>query len=94
MDFFTLEGVINLFKHSNDLGILAAWIHYCIFDLWTGQWIAIDYSRHIQSNILTKIYQLISLFFCLMLGPIGLCIYLIGKYTILPHKKTHKKKSE
>lgn len=87
MDFFTLEGVVTLFKKSNDLGILAAWIHYVIFDMWTGQWLATDFQNNIRYTFGTKVYELIALFFTMMLGPVGLALYFIGKYTFLPAKK-------
>mmetsp|Transcript_39773 Transcript_39773/g.49164 ORF Transcript_39773/g.49164 Transcript_39773/m.49164 type:complete len:158 (-) Transcript_39773:14-487(-) len=90
MDFFTMEGVVALFKQGTNMGILAAWLHYCVFDLWVGQWISIDFSKNIKFTIFTKIYHIISLFFCMMLGPVGLLIYLFGKYVILPPSKSKK----
>ena len=87
IDFFSLEGVVSMFKNSSDLGILAAWIHYVIFDMWTAQWIATDFQNNIRYTLATKVYELISLFFTMMLGPVGLALYFIGKYTFLPPKK-------
>eukprot|EP01083_Nonionella_stella_P162639 534124_1 len=84
MDFFTLDGVVTLFQRSNPEGILAAWIHYVIFDMWTAWWIATDYQDNIEHSYGTKAYELTSLFLTMMLGPIGLATYLIGKYTFLP----------
>lgn len=86
-DFFTLKGIINLFQKASPETILAAWIHYLIFDLWTGQWIANDYQDNIKNTNTTKAYEIVSLFFTLMFGPVGLAMYLGGKYTFLPPKK-------
>ena len=87
VDFFSLEGVVALFKNSSDEGILAAWIHYVIFDMWTARWIARDYQDNVEFSIATKGYELFCLFWTMMLGPVGLLMYLVGKRTFLPLKK-------
>lgn len=92
MDFFSLQGVVNLFKNSNDEGILAAWIHYVIFDMWTARWIGRDYEDNVEFNYATKAYELVCLFFTMMLGPVGLGMYLVGKYTFLPIANNKKLK--
>ena len=86
-DFFSLKGVMTLFQKSKPEFILAAWVHYLIFDLWTGQWIANDYQDNIKYTTGTKAYECACLFMTLMLGPSGLLMYLGAKYTFLPPKK-------
>ena len=86
LDFFSMDGIVNLFKHSGEKVLLGAWIHYIIFDLWTGQWITNDYVNNIEYTPLTKLFHVTCLGFTLMFGPSGLCLYLFGKYTFLPPK--------
>ena len=52
--------------------------------MWTARWIGRDYEENIKFSYATKGYELICLFFTMMLGPVGLSMYLIGKYTFLP----------
>ena len=84
VDFFSLEGVVSLFRNSNEEGILAAWVHYVIFDMWTAQWIATDYQTTVRFSYFTKAYELGALFLTMMFGPVGLATYFFGKFTFLP----------
>lgn len=93
VDFLTLQGVSNLFKQSDDEGVMAAWIHYIVFDLWTGRWIANDYETNVQHSIGTKAFEIVSLALTLMFGPIGLALWLVGKYTFLPTATADKIKA-
>jgi hypothetical protein len=68
--FSTLAGVMKLF--TIEQGVLAGWIHYLCFDLFVGSWIFKD-SLERGSN---RIIIAVCLFFCFMLGPIGLLLYL------------------
>lgn len=68
-DFFTLDGINALFSHKPTL--LAAWIHYLVFDLFVGSWEVAD-SRRIKMPHLLVVPCLILTF---MLGPIGFLLY-------------------
>jgi hypothetical protein len=70
-NFSTLEGIKTLFQ--NDYALVAGWLHYLAFDLFVGCWQVEDAHRR---GI--KHYWLIpSLFFTLMLGPVGWLLYQI-----------------
>ena len=86
MDFFSLEGITALFQASTQKTLLAAWLHYCVFDLWTGQWITNDFTKNVEDTTVTNVFRIVSLGFTLMFGPSGFCLYLFGKYTFLPPK--------
>lgn len=58
---------------ERDAILLAAWIHYLIFDLFVGGWIVKDAA----ANGIRHITITPALIFTLILGPIGLLIYLI-----------------
>ncbi len=79
--FSTLEGVKNLFATGGDNGMLAGWLHYLCFDLMVGCWIFNDS----QSKNIKHLLIIPCLFFSLMLGPLGLAMYLILRFFI---KKT------
>lgn len=67
--FSTLQGVMQLF--TSEEAVLAGWIHYLVFDLMTGLYIAnnaMKYGIH-------RLLLLPCLFFTFMLGPIGLLLY-------------------
>lgn len=70
-DFSSLAGVQQLL--ASDGGATIGWIHYLAFDLFVGIWIARNADRHGFSRIL----QVPLLFFTLMLGPLGLTLYLL-----------------
>ncbi len=69
--FDTLENVKLLF--GKDEAVLAGWIHYLVFDLFTGMWICNDGDmRGINRWILLP-----CLVFTFMLGPTGLLMYIL-----------------
>lgn len=69
--FYSLEGVHYLF--ANKAACFGGWVHYCVFDLWTGAWIARDsVEREFPQLILIP-----CLFFTMMLGPSGLLLYFV-----------------
>ena len=68
--FSTLEGVMIFFTSPH--AALAGWVHYIVFDLFVGAWEVRDARRHGISHVLV----LPCLFFTLMLGPVGLLLYL------------------
>lgn len=59
----------------NDKILLAAWIHYLVFDLFVGVWI-VNESKKIAVN---KWIVVPILFLNLMLGPVGLLLFLVYK---------------
>jgi hypothetical protein len=69
--FGTLEGVMLFF--TSPYATLAGWIHYLVFDLFVGAWEVRDARRHGIPHWMV----LPCLFFTLMLGPIGLGLYLV-----------------
>ena len=78
--FGSLEDVMLLFK--NPKAVLAGCIHYLVFDLLTGRWIALDAVK----NGISKWFIGPCLFLTFMLGPVGFLLYTILKY-FYPKKK-------
>ncbi|MFN8347219.1 MAG: ABA4-like family protein [Spirosomataceae bacterium] len=72
-DFGSLEGVKNLFAKGGDSAVLAGWIHYLAFDLVAGSFVL----QNAQANKIAHGWIVLPLFFCFMLGPIGLLLYWI-----------------
>lgn len=69
--FGTLQDVSLLF--SNEWALLAGWIHYLIFDLFVGVYIA----RRLDDAGIPKLFQAFILFLTFMFGPIGLFVYYV-----------------
>ena len=76
VDFTTIEGVRAIF--ATDIGVLIGWSHFLVFDLFVGAWIGRDAQRRCVTHWLVAP----SLLFSLFLGPIGLLIYLTGRYLL------------
>jgi hypothetical protein len=74
-DFTTLAGVQALL--SSDGGAVVGWIHYLAFDLFVGMWVA----RNADKYGFARWIQVPILFFVLMLGPLGLVLYLLLRFT-------------
>lgn len=74
-DFTTLTGVMALFAAPG--GATIGWIHYLAFDLFVGIWVARNADRHGYHRLV----QIPILFFVLMVGPVGLVLYLILRLT-------------
>lgn len=74
-NLFTLDGVQELL--SSDGGATIGWIHYLAFDLFVGIWVA----RNADRYGFNRIIQIPFLFFTLMLGPLGLTLYLLVRST-------------
>lgn len=74
-DFSTLAGVQALL--SSDGGATIGWIHYLAFDLFVGIWVA----RNADKYGFARWMQVPILFFVLMLGPLGLVLYLLLRFT-------------
>lgn len=71
--FNTIEGVKALFQ--KDEALLAGWIHYLAFDLFTGLYIAENAPKHGISRLIVSII----LPFTFMFGPMGLALFFIIK---------------
>ncbi len=69
-DVGTLGGIMSAFQVPEVA--LAGWLHYIAFDLFVGAWIARDAVRRGINHWLVAP----CLFFTLMLGPVGLLLYL------------------
>lgn len=70
-DFGSLAGVKQLF--SCEWAVVLGWVHYLVFDMFIGSWELQD-SRKLG---ISHWIMLPCLFFTLMLGPIGLLMYLL-----------------
>jgi hypothetical protein len=68
--FFSLHGVAALF--SSPLALTAGWIHYLVFDLFVGAWEARDARRRGISHLALIPCLIVTL----MVGPVGLLLYL------------------
>lgn len=76
VDFTTIEGVSAIF--STPVGVLVGWSHYLVFDLFVGAWIGRDAQRRSVTHWLTAP----AMFFTFLLGPIGLLIYVSGRFLL------------
>ncbi len=66
----TLVGIALLL--GSPVGATIAWAHFLAFDLFVGRWVYLDgRKRTISAWLMAPV-----LFFTLMLGPIGLLVYL------------------
>lgn len=71
VDFTTIEGIAAIFTHP--FGVLTAWVHYLVFDLFVGMWEARD-ARRRGMNHFALIPCLLLTF---MAGPVGLLLYFV-----------------
>ena len=71
--FGTLAGVKQLFSKGGDGVMLAGWVHYLAFDLVAGSVVV----RDAQAKAIPHWLVILPLFFCFMLGPVGLLLYWI-----------------
>ena len=69
--FGSLKGVMHLF--TDPTAVLAGWIHYLAFDLMVGWFVVFDARR----EGINRWLLIPCLFFCFMLGPVGLLLYLL-----------------
>lgn len=69
--FGTLEGVKGLFQTGGEGVVLSGWIHYLAFDLIAGSVVM----RDAQERGIPHGWVVIPIFFCFMLGPIGILLY-------------------
>ncbi len=69
--FFTLDGVMAIFTSPQT--VIAAWVHYLIFDLFVGAWEVRDAAR----RGIPHVWIVPSLVLTLLFGPLGLLTYLV-----------------
>ena len=69
--FGSLADVRSLF--ANDYILLAGWVHYLAFDLFTGAWIA----READNIGVSRLIQQLLLVATFMFGPVGLVLFLL-----------------
>lgn len=70
-NFTSLSGVMKLFESPE--AVIAGWIHYLAFDLFIGAW----ESRDARRLRIPHWAVVPCMFFTLMLGPVGLMMYLL-----------------
>ena len=77
--FSTLSGLTSLF--SSPLGVLVAWQHFLVFDLFVGTWIARHAQRQNPNPLITRRVVLGGILtLSLMAGPIGFVLYYVFFY--------------
>jgi hypothetical protein len=69
--FASLSGLTRLFAQGGEGVMLAGWVHYLAFDLVAGSFVLQD----AQDKQIPHGFILLPLFFCFMLGPVGLLLY-------------------
>jgi len=69
--FSSLAAVMAIF--ANPTGALVGWVHYLVFDLFIGAWQV----RDAQRRGIPHFAVIPCLFLTLMLGPVGLALYLL-----------------
>jgi hypothetical protein len=74
--FFSLEGIGYLY--TNTRALAASWLHFLALDLFAGAWMVQDGLARGMSCWLV----LLCLPFTLMLGPVGLLLYIILRSTV------------
>lgn len=75
-DFTTLDGLSKML--GTKPGTLGAWSHMIALDLFTGAWVY----RQCQKLGAPAIVRVVALFFTLMMGPFGLLIFLVWRFTL------------
>lgn len=75
-DFGSLAGVEKLF--TNHWVVVAGWVHYCAFDLWTGAWEVRDAGRMGVPHVL--VIPCLGLTF--LFGPVGLLAYFVLRLVV------------
>ncbi len=75
MDFSSLAGVQQ--SLSSPSGATIGWIHYLAFDMFVGLWVA----RNADKYGFARWLQVPILFFVFLLGPLGLVLYLLLRFT-------------
>lgn len=74
--FWTLEGVVRLFKTPR--AVLIGWVHYLAFDMIIGLFIL----KNAQHYGISHWLIVPCLFLTLMFGPVGLFLYLLIRFFV------------
>jgi hypothetical protein len=69
--FTSLDGLMVFFTYKP--AVVAGWVHYLVFDLFIGAWEVRDARRRGVHHL----YMVPCLLLTLLLGPIGLMLYLV-----------------
>lgn len=69
--FGSLKQVMEAFDYP--VATLGAWVHYLVFDLFVGMWIARDGKRYGMAHF----WLVPCLIFAFIFGPVGLGLYLL-----------------
>ena len=69
--YYSLAGVMAFF--ASPVAATAGWIHYLVFDLFVGAWLARDAQRRGVAHWLVIPCLIVTL----MAGPVGLAAYLV-----------------
>jgi hypothetical protein len=67
----SLQNIRKGFEH--DAILLAGWIHYIVFDSFVGTWMV----RDAEKRGIPHLHIIMPLVFTLLLGPVGLLLYLV-----------------
>ena len=80
IDFSSIAGVRSIF--ASDAGATIGWIHYLVFDLFVGIWIARNADALGLHDLKGRIIQAPILFFTFMAGPLGLLLYILLRFSL------------
>lgn len=76
----SLASVVLLFE--NPVAVMAGWIHYLAFDLFIGAWQA----RDARINGISHYMIFPALLLTLILGPLGLIVFMVTKFIVLKRR--------
>ena len=82
-DFSSLEGCFNFFHQATPEAAAAGWMHYLAFDFWVGCWLL----RDAQEKQLPHGLIILPLLFTLMMGPVGILLYVVFSQTLSKKKQ-------
>ena len=74
--YFSLAGVMTLF--TSPVAVTMGWIHYLVFDLFVGAWLARDAARRGIAHWVVAPCLVVTL----MAGPVGLLLYLLARLAL------------
>ncbi|MGQ3178305.1 MAG: ABA4-like family protein [Blastomonas fulva] len=86
-NFASIEGVRSIF--SSDPGVTIGWVHYLVFDLFVGLWIARNADAHGLDTLKGRLIQAPILFFTFAAGPFGLALYIALRAIFLRGRSAH-----
>lgn len=83
-DFYSLNGLTEMFHNATSPGVAAGWLHYLAFDFWVGCWIL----KNSQEKGIKHSWMILPLLCTFMLGPVGIILYTL---VLLIQKKPFNK---